>query len=148
MKKNLPSKITVLFITVLLSSMNGLFAQQISDQAAFGLIRKNASALGLTKDDILNSRISTAYVDQISGASLVYVQQTYKGTDVFNSIQTYAFKNGKLVSAAGGRINKLEEIADSKTGKPSVTPGKCCKCSYSTFEFGFLIVCNCQTNKR
>ena len=123
MQKILQSKMAMLSISVLLLSVNGLFAQQISDQAAFSLIKKNAAALNLTKNDILNSRISTAYVDKISGASLVYVQQTYKGVDVFNSIQTYAFKNGKLVSAAGGRIAKLEEITNSKTGKPSVTPG-------------------------
>ncbi len=123
MQKILQSKMAMLSISVLLLSVNGLFAQQISDQAAFSLIKKNAAALNLTKNDILNSRISTAYVDKISGASLVYVQQTYQGVDVFNSIQTYAFKNSKLVSAAGGRIAKLEEITNSKTGKPSVTPG-------------------------
>jgi Zn-dependent metalloprotease len=51
----------------------------------------------------------------------VYVQQTYKGIDVFNAIQAVAFKNGKLVSASGSRINQVADMVNVKEGKTSVT---------------------------
>lgn len=103
-------------------SANTVVAQQLTSGTATNLVKKNAAELGLSKADLGNMRISNAYVDKISGASLVYVQQTYKGVDVFNSIQTYAFKNEKLVSAAGGRIATIETIANGKSGKAAVTP--------------------------
>jgi hypothetical protein len=57
----------------------------------------------------------------------VYAQQTYKGVDVFNSIQTYAFKNDKLVSAAGNRLKAIDKIVNTKTGRASLTSGDAVK---------------------
>ncbi|MEP6682126.1 MAG: M36 family metallopeptidase, partial [Parafilimonas sp.] len=100
---------------------DNLSAQDLTAQAASSLVRTNASSLGLSKNDLSNMRISAAYIDKTSGATLVYVQQTYKGADVFNAIQTYAFKNGKVVTASGEPVN-IADMANSKTGKASVTP--------------------------
>ena len=110
----------VLFAGLL--SVNSLFAQELTSQSAVRLVSANAAALGLSKTDLGNMRISSAYLDKSSGATLVYVQQTYKGVDVFNAIQTYAFKNGKLVTASGQRISKMEELVNVKDGKASVAP--------------------------
>ncbi len=107
--------------TLLIASAGALFAQELTSGTAVDLIKKNAASLGLSKTDLQNLRISSAYVDRISGASLVYSQQTYKGVDVFNAIQTYAFKNQNLVSAAGARIAKMDELANVKNIKPAVT---------------------------
>jgi hypothetical protein len=66
--KTLPFKITIMLFVVLIVSVNKLLAQQLTAQTATGLIKKNAGALGLSKADIQNSRISAAYVDKITGA--------------------------------------------------------------------------------
>ncbi|MEP6465654.1 MAG: M36 family metallopeptidase [Parafilimonas sp.] len=100
---------------------DGLSAQELTGQSAAALVRTNASSLGLSKNDLGNMRISSAYIDKTSGASLVYVQQTYKGADVFNAIQTYAFKNGKMISATGQPL-QIADMANSKTGKAAITP--------------------------
>lgn len=113
--------ITFVCAVVFIIPANKLFAQQLATQAAVKLVRNNASSLGLSKTDLQNLRISAAYVDKASGASLVYVQQTYKGVDVFNAIQTYAFKNGTLLSAAGGRIAKMEDKVNIKNAKAAVS---------------------------
>ena len=96
-------------------------AQELTAQAASSLVRTNASSLGLSKNDLTNMRISSAYIDKTSGATLVYVQQTYKGADVFNAIQVYAFKNGKVVTASGAPVN-IADMANSKTGQAAITP--------------------------
>jgi extracellular elastinolytic metalloproteinase len=110
--------------TLLIASTTALFSQELTSGTAVDLIRKNAASLGLSKNDLQNLRISSAYVDRISGASLVYAQQTYKGVDVFNAIQTYAFKNQDLISAAGARVAKMDELANVKNIKPAITAEK------------------------
>ena len=90
-------KTLVLFLASMLSCTATIFAQEVDSRTASGLVKQNAAAIGLTADDLRNFRISSAYIDKQTGATLVYVQQTYKGIDVLNSIQTLAFKNGKLV---------------------------------------------------
>src|ERR1700759_3612247 len=99
-----------------------LCAQDLTSATALNLVKANASAIGLSKTDLANMRISSAYMDKASGAYLVYVQQTYKGSDVFNAVQTYAFKNGKLASAANKPITNMADIASAKDAKASVTP--------------------------
>jgi hypothetical protein len=101
---------------------NKSFAQELTTSNAVKLIQSNAYSIGLSKTELKNMRISAAYVDKVSGASLVYVQQTYKGTDVFNAVQTYAFKNGKLISATGRPLAEIADMVNSKDGKASVTP--------------------------
>ncbi len=120
--KLLQSKIVIVSFVFLFISVNKLFAQELTTQTAAGYVKANAAALGLSKTDVQNFRISGAYIDKATGASLVYVQQTYKGVDVFNAIQTYAFKNGSLVSSAGNRVGKMDEIVNEKDGKATLTP--------------------------
>ena len=98
---------------------NEMLAQKVNPKAAMDLIRKNAATIGLSRNDLLNSKVSDAYFDETSGATMVYLQQTYKGVDIFNSIQSFAFKNDKVVSVAGGRIANFEELANVKDGKAS-----------------------------
>jgi len=120
--KSLQLKSVILFIATVIFSVNVLLAQELTSQTAMGLVKKNAAAIGLSKNDLLNMRISAAYADNASGATLVYAQQTYKGVDVFNSIQTYAFKNGTLISASGNRVEKPEDLVNVKNGKAGITP--------------------------
>jgi hypothetical protein len=120
--KILPLRIAIVF-AVAVASAGALSAQEFTPGTALNLINKNAASLGLSKTDLRDLRISSAYVDAVSGATLVYAQQTYMGIDVFNSIQTYAFKDQNLVSAAGGRVAKIERLVNARSIKPAVTAG-------------------------
>lgn len=119
--KNLRLKIAITLFLGFIVTANTLFAQQLTTQTAVSLVKANAFAIGLSKTDLNNMRISAAYIDKVSGAYLVYVQQTYKGADVFNAVQTYAFKNGKLMSAAGRPLAAIAAMANSKDGKAAVS---------------------------
>ena len=102
-------------------SVSQLMAQQQDLLKSNDVIKQHAAAIGFSDDDLKNYRISDAYVDKSSGATIYYLQQTYKGIDVLNAIQTVAIKNDKVVSLAGKRIAKIEFRVDVKSGIPSVT---------------------------
>ena len=70
---------------------------QISPPVAEALIQKNSAAIGLSRTDLPNTRISNAYHDQ-SGATLIYLQQTFQGIDIDNTIKVLAFKADRPVS--------------------------------------------------
>jgi extracellular elastinolytic metalloproteinase len=114
-------KTAVLFCVLLLGSLQ-IMAQQLGVKSAAALARKNAAAIGLSQNDLFNSHISDAYFDKVSGATIVYLQQTYKGIDVFNSIQTLAFKNDKLIASAGKRIADMGSMVNTKEAKASFAP--------------------------
>ena len=116
-------RLTAAFIFTVTSSI--IFAQNVQDnQNALTLVKKNAAALGLSDNNILNSRVADTYIDAISGATLVYLQQTYMGYDVDKSLLVLAFKNGSLVSSSGKRIeiNFLKNTAPTALQKKSATP--------------------------
>lgn len=119
MRKKTTQLKTVFALIAFACCANGIFAQKVDRNSAMDLIRKNAVAIGLSKNDLLNSRISDAYIDKVSGATMVYLQQTYKGVDVFNSIQSLVFKGDKVFSIAGSRIAKFDELVNVKNGKAS-----------------------------
>lgn len=109
---------TVFFILIICKQ---LFAQEISQRQALNLIQKNSSFLNLSSDDIQNSIISDSYFDRASNTQLIYLQQTFKGIPVYNSIQAIALKNDKAVSLEGKRIAKIENKIDTENYTPSVS---------------------------
>ena len=92
-------------------------SQDIEKTEAIQLVSQNLVSLGISKEDLGNSVISSAYYNKTSETQLVYLQQTYKGLPIFNQIQTLAFKNGKIVSAAGSRLTSL-----NKSGATTADP--------------------------
>ncbi|CAN5683594.1 hypothetical protein BH10BAC2_BH10BAC2_03560 [soil metagenome] len=123
--KTTNSKLAAIFCFIMVQT--GLFAQHTDDvQKALSLVQKNAAIIGLSADNIFNSRISDTYEDVLSGSTLVYLQQTYIGYDVDKSIQVFAFKNGILVSSAGQWIEtgfaKKNNNAFSTLQKKLATP--------------------------
>ncbi len=94
--------------------------QKVNSQTAFTLVQQNASLLGVSPADLLNTRISDAYFDKLSGSTLVYLQQTYQDIDVYNAIQTLAFKNDKIISVAGKALKNLAQRANIKNAVPLV----------------------------
>jgi len=125
-KKPTLFKLTVAFFFALISQT--IIAQQVQDnQKALALVKKNAAAIGLSDDNIANCRIANTYVDAVSGATFVYLQQTFMGIDVDKSIQVLAFKNGSLVSSTGKRIDMSRSTINAsptlqkKSAAPAVT---------------------------
>ncbi len=110
-----------LLLVTLLCGTQMQAQQVISNESVMKLISENANKLMLTTDDQSNSRISSAYQDNHTGLLLVYLQQTYKGVDVYKSIQTIGFKNGKAVSVEGTRVPKMIAIANSQNALPAIS---------------------------
>lgn len=98
-----------------------LNAQDLNKQAALQLVSKNMASIGLTQDDLNNVFVSDAYFDKSAGVDMVYLQQIYKGLPVYNQIQVLAFKNGKTVSNAGGRIHDAEKISKDMSPTPAIS---------------------------
>lgn len=99
-----------------------IHAQQvISNESVMKLISENASKLLLSTEDQANSRISSVYQDNRTGLLMVYLQQTYKGVDVYNSIQTIGFKNGKTITTSGIRVPKMIARANSQNAVPGIS---------------------------
>ena len=111
----------IVFFLMLVSWAIGATSQDISSSAALQLVENNLTAIGLTKQSLTNVIVSNAYFNKTSGTQLVYLQQSHKGLPVFNQIQTLAFKNGKLVSAAGHQIKSIEKLSNKASGVPSIT---------------------------
>lgn len=110
-----------LLIAGLFSSLQTQAQQIVNDQTIMKLVAENANKLMLTTEDQMNSRISSAYQDNHTGLLLVYLQQTYKGVDVYNAIQSIAFRNGKAVSVSGNRVPKMIAKVNSQNAMPSIT---------------------------
>lgn len=110
-----------LLLVTLLCGTQMQAQQVISNESVMKLISENANKLMLTTDDQSNSRISSAYQDNRTGLLLVYLQQTYKGVDVYNSIQTIGFKNGKAISFTGTRVPKMIARANSQNAVPALS---------------------------
>ena len=72
--------------------------------AALQLVSANRLAIGLSADDLNNLAVSSSYVDRNSGIRYVYLVQTYLGIPVYNQMQVLTFRNGQLLSNAGGRV--------------------------------------------
>ncbi len=65
-------------------------------------------------------RISSFYYDEATKVTMVYLQQTHKGVDVYNAITPVAFKNDKPVSVRA--VLPLAEVMPAeKSAKPAVT---------------------------
>ncbi len=86
------------------------------------LVTKNASALNFSKADLENYRIANAYYDETAEATMAYLQQTYKGIEVYNAITAVAFKNDKLISVQSSKIEDAATKAKGAASKPAITP--------------------------
>ncbi len=109
-----------LLVSSLLTAQSYAQSVKADEKSIQSLLYKNASALHLSVDDLKNTRISSFYYDDVSKATLVYLQQTYKGVDVYSSVAPVAFKNEKPVAVNINRLT-LEEAIAKQSEKPAVT---------------------------
>ncbi|RYE19580.1 MAG: hypothetical protein EOP51_19590, partial [Sphingobacteriales bacterium] len=111
---------TIFTFLLCLFGATTLLAQDVSTADAVQLLSKNKQALSFTSDDIQNSIISNAFVNASAGTTMLYVQQSFKTLPVFNQVQSLAFKNGLLVSAAGERLRTLPKLVAAIPAVPTV----------------------------
>lgn len=88
--------------------------------AALQLVSANRLAIGLSADDLNNLAVSSSYVDRNSGIRYVYLVQTYLGIPVYNQMQVLTFRNGQLLSNAGGRVFAMDQKVNVANGTPPV----------------------------
>ena len=112
----------LLLIAILFCSFVSIAQVNPQDRAlAMELLKNNMSAAGLTSEDMNNIEISSTYIISGSGIRMVYTQQTFKSIPVFNKMQVIAFKNDKLVSLTGGRIQSIEQLVNVKNAVPQIS---------------------------
>lgn len=110
-----------LLLIVLLSTMLVNAQQRDAEiNQAYRLVMANKTAIGLSLDEVNNSKVSDTYISSTSGLRLVYLQQTFNGIPVTKQIQTFAFKNDNLVSKASERIAGLKNRVNVKSGIPVI----------------------------
>ncbi len=106
----------------LLTVVNAKAQNNLESKQALSLVQRNAVAIGIPDAQLKDVMISKAYHDPTLDADLVYLQQSYLGLPVFNSIKSIAFKNDKVTSATGSFIsisaNKAPKSANA-TVKPN-----------------------------
>lgn len=91
---------------------------------ALKLVAKNAAILQLTDEEVKNAFVSDCYVNNVTGTQMVYLNQGYKGTPIFNQIKTIAFKNDKVVSNAGAFLKKIATFVTTNSGEPTLLPNE------------------------
>ncbi len=79
-----------------------------------------ASRIGLSISDVQNAVIIKNDTDKSTGIQHLYLQQTYQGIPVYNSIKTLAFKNDKLLYSSGAFAVKTNQLLTDAT--PFVQP--------------------------
>ena len=112
-----------LFIASVLFACTGI--AQISDadkSEALRLVNSNKTTIRLNDADLENLLVSSSYMDKTTATRYVYLQQSYKGIPVYNQFQVLTFKNGQLLSNAGGRIPFIGQKVNTPTGMPAVSP--------------------------
>ena len=114
-------------LLLFLSSLLFLFSngQKINEATALKLVTEKAKEIGISRQQISNSFVSDAYFNTISGTQMVYLQQGYKNTPLYNSLKVLAFKNNELVSSAGEYIAGLEKLVTPKSGLATFIAGQC-----------------------
>lgn len=92
-----------------------LHAQTTDEATLKNKISKCSALTGLTAANLQDAFVAKTFTDKSSGIEYVYLQQTYKGIPVYNSIKTLAFKNDKLVYSSGSFIQKEEKVFSNAT---------------------------------
>jgi extracellular elastinolytic metalloproteinase len=107
-----------LFLTISIFSADAQLTEAEVAKAK-DLVNKNSAAIGLSAGDLQNLIVSSTYVS-VEGIRMVYLYQSYKGIPVYNQMHVLAFRNGQLVSKAGGRIAGFETKVNNPSGVPSL----------------------------
>lgn len=115
--------LSLIYLVVMIAPIAAIGQQK---DASFykNLVQKNAKAIGISLEELNNSRISDAYYDQFSKAYLVYLQQTFKGADVNKSMLVLSFRNEILSSKTGELLLMNEKNVNNSLGIAKVPAAK------------------------
>jgi hypothetical protein len=116
----------LLILLFLLASGNILFAQ--TDRGKITqLINENHRQLGMLAHEKGDFRIKSSYFDKTINATIVHVQQTHQGIDVFNALQTIAIKNDQFVSVMGSRVPISSMESEQLLAQNRISPAEAVK---------------------
>src|SRR5215831_2114933 len=82
-------------------------AQEVSQKSVQDLIKANAAQLHISQADADNAEINSYFSDPKTGLLYTYIQQTWKGIKVHNTIITAAFRDNKLVYTSGNFVTDI-----------------------------------------
>ncbi len=100
------------------------------EKLALDLVKINSKTIGLSEKDMENLAVSSTY-ETSDKIRMVYLQQTFKAIPVFNQMQVLAFRNDKLVSASGLRIQKIEQLVNNAAAVPALTAAEAVRAALS-----------------
>ncbi|HYK47316.1 MAG TPA: M36 family metallopeptidase, partial [Parafilimonas sp.] len=87
------------------------------------LVSQHAAKLGIGFSDLQNYRVVSAYYDETTGLTMAYLQQTWKGVDVFNAIMSVAFKNENVGAFQSAWIADADSKTKNVAFKPKIAAG-------------------------
>jgi extracellular elastinolytic metalloproteinase len=105
------------------SSLMTLLAQDVFQQEALRYIESQTEEWQLKPADVLDMRISDAYISKKKAARHVYVVQQYGGIDIHNAISSvHLNKEGEVIHANQRFVSNLVERVE--TFAPEISPSK------------------------
>ena len=108
-----------LFLLSFIFSLSG-FSQSVDIAKTIKLVSKNSKEIGLTKEQLNNYSVSSAYTSD--GFLYSYLTQSYKGLLVHNQMIVLSSKGGAIKSKTGIFLENIEVLSGGKTASPSLTP--------------------------
>ena len=96
-----------------------LKAQKMDVAAAKQLVTKNSNAIGMKPAELQNYIVNDAYSNE--GTDMVYLLQSYKNLPVLNQMRVLAFKNGNVISHAGGFLADMVDATKNAGENPALT---------------------------
>ena len=72
-------------------------------------ISKKAKAWNLTETDYVDAIVSSEVYTKHNGVTFLYLNQTYKGTPIYNAISVLSFKDGKIFHSVNGFHSNIED---------------------------------------
>jgi extracellular elastinolytic metalloproteinase len=82
-------------------------AQDVTEKSVQDLVKTHAAQLHITSTDANNVVINSYFTDPGTGILYSYIQQTWNGIRVYNTIITAAFRNNQLLYSAGKFVNDI-----------------------------------------
>ena len=97
-----------------LFSVSPVKAQELSEKTVQDLVKVNAAQLHISNADADNATINSYFTDPSTGITYTYIQQTWNGIKVYNTIITAAFRDNRLLYTSGKFVNDI----GSKASQP------------------------------
>lgn len=140
-RQPLHTRFLLLACVLALSAGTG-FSQNNSRDArekALSYLQQQFTSLGLTQQDVSDTRVTDEYVSKNNGVTHVWVQQQNQGIPVFNAlIGLHVTKDGKVYQAGHRFVNDLQHKVN--TALPSMSAYKALEMAMANLGFtGFAV---------